>query len=157
LVGCVQEVVNRVGRQFALAGRRMNSRHILFTTDRFNLSVAKPHFINPGCFGEELAAWLQARLIERDVKAGPPGQEDWGWYLRAKRGDRAYFLGMNGNADENSPNNMGEWRIIVEKRRSLWERVSRAGEIDDDDGMVATIREILEKESDFSEVRVVKE
>lgn len=135
----------------------MNSRDILFTTDRFNLSVAKPHFINPGCFGEDLAAWLEARLIRENVKAGSRGQEDWGWYLRARLGDRAYFLAMSGNANENSPRNLGEWRIFVEKRRSLWERLSGADKIDDNDGMVATIREILEKEADFSEVRVVKE
>jgi hypothetical protein len=150
-------VVNRVDRKFALVGWRMNSRHILFKTGRFNLSVAKPHFIDPGCFGEDLAAWLEARLIHENVKAGSPGQEDWGWYLRARRADHAYFLAMSGNADEDSPKNLGEWRIIVEKRRSLWERLSGAGKIDDNDGMVATIREILEKEADFSEVRVVKE
>jgi hypothetical protein len=134
----------------------MNSRDILFKTDRFNLSVAKPHFINPGCFGEDLAAWLEARLIHENVKAGSPGQEDWGWYLRARRGDRGYFLAMSCSADVDSPNNRGEWRIIVEKRRSFWERLSGAGKIDDNDGMVSTIRQILEKESDFSEVRVVK-
>ena len=134
----------------------MNSRDILFKTDRFNLSVAKPHFINPGCFGEDLAAWLEARLIHENVKAGSPGQEDWGWYLRARRGDRGYFLAMSGNVDVDSPNNREEWRIIVETRRSFWERLSGAGKIDDNDGMVSTIREILEKESDFSEVRVVK-
>lgn len=136
----------------------MNSRDILFKTDRFNLSVTKPHFINPGCFGEDLAEWLQARFIHENVMAGSPGQEDWGWYLRAKRGERAYFLAMSGNADhEDSPTNRGQWRIIVDKRRSSWERLSGAAKIDDDDSMVATIREILEKETDFSEVRVVKE
>lgn len=40
---------------------------ILFDTNRFNLSEVKEHFINPGCFGEDLAVWLRAKLIERGI------------------------------------------------------------------------------------------
>jgi hypothetical protein len=32
---------------------------ILFETDRFNVSEVKRHFINPCCFGEDLAGWLR--------------------------------------------------------------------------------------------------
>jgi hypothetical protein len=39
------------------------------------------HFINPCCFGEDLAAWLRSRLAEKNVHAGTPYQEDWGWEL----------------------------------------------------------------------------
>jgi hypothetical protein len=31
-----------------------------------------------------------------------PGQEDWGWYLQVKYDGNDYFLGMSGNAEENS-------------------------------------------------------
>jgi len=37
-------------------------RHdLLFETERFNSSEAGAHFINPNCFGEDLAAWLRGR------------------------------------------------------------------------------------------------
>ncbi len=136
----------------------MNARHLLFTTDRFNLSVAKGHFINPSCFGEDLATWLQGKLMEKGISAGRTGQEDWGWFIRVRSADRGYFLAMNGcHGDDKSLGNRGEWRIIVVKRRSIWERVTGAGKIMDDDGMLKAIREILESESDFSRVRVEKE
>jgi hypothetical protein len=75
---------------------------LLFETDRFNLSEVGDHFINPCCFGEDLAAWLRAKLAERGVRASEPGQEDWGWYLGAEYAGRSYFIGIGGNADEPS-------------------------------------------------------
>ena len=45
----------------------MNARDILFRTKRFNLSTAKEYFINPDCFGEDLAAWLRDKLTERGI------------------------------------------------------------------------------------------
>jgi hypothetical protein len=45
---------------------------LLFETDRFNLSEVGDHFINPTCFGEDLAAWLRTKLIEQGVEAGEP-------------------------------------------------------------------------------------
>ena len=56
----------------------MNALRILFKTNRFNLSKVGEHFINPCCFGEDLAAWLRIKLSERDVEVREPYQEDWG-------------------------------------------------------------------------------
>jgi len=55
----------------------MNALHILFRTGRFNLSKVGEHFINPCCFGEDLAAWLRVKLVEKGVEARQPYQEDW--------------------------------------------------------------------------------
>jgi hypothetical protein len=73
-------------------------RHdLLFETERFNISEAGAHFINPNCFGEDLAAWLRTQLAEQGVEAGEPGQEDWGWYLDATNRGRLYLVGVGGN------------------------------------------------------------
>jgi hypothetical protein len=74
----------------------MNARHILFKTGRLNVSKVGEHFINPCCFGEDLAAWLRIKLADRGATVGPPGQEDWGWYLRVKYDGDSYFLGNSG-------------------------------------------------------------
>jgi hypothetical protein len=113
----------------------MNSRDLLFNTARFNLSAVEEHFINPCSFGEDLAAWLRGKWEDKGIQTSAPGPEDWGWYLSANRGERSYFLGMNGNPDVKG-SDAGEWRIIVEKKRSLWEIVTRAGKIADDDPML---------------------
>jgi hypothetical protein len=131
----------------------MNARDILFKTSRFNLSKIGKHFINPGCFGEDLAAWLRIKLAENGVEVGPSGQEDWGWYLRVKYDGNGYFLGMSGKVEENPTNvNDGEWRIIVKKNLSIWQRMSGKGRITAEDGVFALIEKIVREETD---IRVV--
>jgi hypothetical protein len=127
---------------------------ILFDTDRFNLSETKEHFINPGCFGEDFAAWLRSKLLERSIPTIEPGQEDWGWYIEAKVGDVSYFIGVGGNAQEAASNpDAGEWRIMVEKHRSLWEKLSGKNKLSRSDPIFAIIQEILKLEPDFKNVR----
>jgi hypothetical protein len=122
----------------------MNALHILFKTSRFNLSKVGEHFINPCCFGEDLARWLRIKLIKRSVGVRQPYQEDWGWELPATQGNNSYYLCMSGKSDESSTNkDDGEWRIIVEKKRSIAQRLRRKGKIAAKDEMVRTIEEIL--------------
>lgn len=131
----------------------MNALHILFNTGRFNLSKVGEHFINPCCFGEDLAAWLRLKLIERRIEVLEPYQEDWGWELPVTCGSDSYYLCMTGNSDESSTNkDEGEWRIIVEKRRSIGQRLRGTGKIEADDKMVRTVQEILRAEPSVREV-----
>lgn len=71
----------------------MNAYHLLFRTNRFNLSKVQSHFINPCCFGEDLAQWLREKLSERGIRADGPYQEDRGWELVAKAGGQRYYVG----------------------------------------------------------------
>lgn len=130
----------------------MNALHILFRSSRFNLSKVGEHFINPCCFGEDLAAWLQPKLAAKNIETATPYQEDWGWELAVKCGRDAYYLCMSGNAD--SPgNDEGEWRIIVEERRSIWERLTGKGKIVADDPVVTLIEQILSNEPSIRNLR----
>ncbi|MGB2663158.1 MAG: hypothetical protein WAK48_04085 [Candidatus Acidiferrum sp.] len=132
----------------------MNARHILFRTIRFNVSITKEHFINPDCFGEDLAAWLRDKLIDRGSDVSELGQEDWGWYLRVRRKKESYFLGMNGIpiGTDGNQKDFGEWRIIVKKNRSVGQWLGNKGKISADDGMLVLIEEILRAEPDFADV-----
>lgn len=126
---------------------------ILFDTDRFNLSETKEHFINPCCFGDDLANWLRAKLLERGIPTIEPGQEDWGWYIESRLGGNSYFIGIGGAAEESAPkSNLGEWRIM-KKHRSLWEKLGGKNRTSLDDPIFAVIREILEREDDFKSIR----
>jgi hypothetical protein len=127
---------------------------ILFETDRFNVSNVMEHFINPGCFGEDVAEWLRQRLTEKGTTASTPGQEDWGWYLFAQRDSQHYFLGISGYRRESATGkNDGDWRVMVEKKRSIWEKVRGTNKITDDDSMLAIIEEILREQADIGDVR----
>ena len=127
---------------------------LLFETNRFNLSEVKAHFINPCCFGEDLASWLRSKLIEKGMEMTEPGQEDWGWYIEANYNGSWYFVGVGGNADEASGDeNQGEWRIMVEKRRSVWGKLAGKSEMSGADEMMTIIWGILEAEPDFRNMR----
>ena len=133
----------------------MNALHLLFRTDRFNLSKIGEHFINPCCFGEDLASWLRGRLPERGVEICDPYQEDWGWELPVRRGAQGYYLCVSGNADQSAANpDEGEWRMIIEKKRSIWQRLTGDGKITRDDEMVALVQKILGSEDGMSDVRI---
>jgi hypothetical protein len=132
----------------------VNRIDILFKTARFNLSEVKPHFINPCCFGEDLATWLGKRLSEDGVSVAlPAGQEDWGWYVYVSIQDGKYFLGIGGNAEDGDSRDYGEWRIMVEKRRSILDRLSGKNVLSGEDAIVRLIENILRGESDFRELR----
>lgn len=77
----------------------MSALSIVFKTNRFNLSKVAAHFINPCCFGQDLAAWLRTKLTELRIETCQPYQEDWGWDLPAKLPGGSYFLCMSGNSD----------------------------------------------------------
>jgi hypothetical protein len=60
---------------------------------------------------------------------------------------------MNGNPNANGSDE-GEWRIMIEKKRSLWEILTRAGKITDDDPMVKILEQILHETPDFTNVHL---
>jgi hypothetical protein len=127
---------------------------LLFDTERFNLSAPQPHFINPSCFGEDLAGWLRERLVARSIPTTEPDQEDWGWYIEAAMGEATYLLGIGGNADETGGRpNLGEWRVMVQKHRTLWQKLTGGSPPGADDPMAAIVEEILRAEPDFRNIR----
>ena len=53
-----------------------------FRSSQFNTSSSREYFINPECFGDDVARWLIAALTAKDLRAdSEPGQEDFGWYF----------------------------------------------------------------------------
>jgi hypothetical protein len=52
---------------------------VFFRSTLFENKEPKPHFINPRCFGDDLALWLLERLRENKWSFSEPIQEDYGW------------------------------------------------------------------------------
>jgi hypothetical protein len=128
----------------------MNRIDLLFSTDKFNRTEVKEHFINPCCFGEDLAQWLVDRLRSSGIQVSDIGQEDWGWYFTFEK----YFVGVGADASGEEPeqSNFGEWRVMIERRRSLSE-LFRKVKIDVDDPVVKAVVNILKSDPAFSDVR----
>ena len=132
----------------------MSRKDILFKTDRFNLSIEKENFINSCCFGEDLANWLREVMISKGISVDEPGQEDYGWYLGAEFNGITYFIGVSGNADEeDSQSNKGEWRLMIENKRSLGDKLFGKNKLAEDDQLVLLVINELKAQADFSGVR----
>jgi hypothetical protein len=127
---------------------------ILFETDRFNVSEVKEHFINPCCFGEDLAEWLRQRLAQKGLIAGAPYQEDWGWEMLMRRDSEQYCVGVGGYRTEGAAGkNDGEWRIMVEKKRSIWDKLRGRNAIAEGESILMIIEDILREQTDVRNLR----
>ena len=55
---------------------------VTFKSSAFNTTASKDYFINPGCFGDDVAKWFMAELRTKGIETDKePGQEDFGWYF----------------------------------------------------------------------------
>lgn len=53
-----------------------------FHSKYFNTTEPRDYFINPGCYGDDLAAWLIRELENAGIKTtSKPKQEDFGWFF----------------------------------------------------------------------------
>lgn len=69
-------------------------------------------------------------------------------------GSDAYYLCMSGNPSDSGTNkDDGEWRIIVQKRQSIWQRLTGKGKITADDTLVRLVEGILSGETAIRNVR----
>ena len=131
-----------------------NRYDLLFETDRFNLSQPKEYFINDCCYGDDLAAWLRGKLAEMSIEATQPGQEDWGWYLDVRHNGNSYFVGIGGNAQDETSGNRGEWRLMVEKHRSLMERLLGKNRLAGNEDIIKILQRIIEDEPGMIFMRI---
>ena len=55
---------------------------VTFQSASFNNTEPEEYFINPGCFGDDVALWLSATLRAHSIEAdAAPEREDFGWYF----------------------------------------------------------------------------
>jgi hypothetical protein len=105
--------VARFGGEPDLAIRR----HVTFESAVFNTTVPRKYFLNPCCYGDDLARYLIERLRERGVRTAEPGQEDFGWYFSFTAGENDYdFIIGYRPADGDQT---GKWIGTIERRSGL--------------------------------------
>jgi len=75
---------------------------ITVETDLFEHREVKPHFINPCCFGEDLAAWMKqelSRVADFGFDLSQVIQEDYGWVFLASRSKDRFWIAFSYVAD----------------------------------------------------------
>lgn len=66
----------------------------------FNCTEPRDYFINPCCFGDDVARWLIERLRAQGLgTAEEPGQEDFGWFFTFFAGgaEHCFVIGFQDN------------------------------------------------------------
>lgn len=86
---------------------------VTFKSDLFNLTESRDYFINPDCFGDDLAKWLIARFKAGGIEVDDePGQEDFGWYFHYVVYGAPYCLVIGNEGGEG-------WFLVVERECGL--------------------------------------
>lgn len=92
----------------------------IFDSDAFNLTEPKDYFINPCCFGDDLAHWMLGKLKERGFEVDEePGQEHFGWYI-IFAADNQLICVVIGGFEET------RWWITVERHLGFFASVTGA-------------------------------
>lgn len=123
-------------------------------TDRFNLSVVGDDFINDCCFGEDFSSWLVDELGTHGIAADLICMEDFGWANQAVHEGVSYLVCIAGNSDED-PNrpNYGTWHVMVERNRSVTDKIFGKNKITTTDAVVQKITHILQS-AEFNDVAI---
>jgi len=125
----------------------------LFDTERFNLSEVKPHFINDCCFGEDFSNWLSQQLEFENISTTESFQEDWGWAFYIKYNNQEYLIGVNGISNNiTNKKNVGQWRVMIDKKRSLIEKLLGKNKMASNEQIIIILYEILNKEKSFTDL-----
>jgi hypothetical protein len=91
---------------------------VTFKSSAFNSSEQKPYFINPGCFGDDVAKWVREQLRGKGYQAAElPGQEDFGWYFTFLMSgvEYCFVIGYRPGSDASE----GVWTGWLERSRGF--------------------------------------
>ena len=127
---------------------------ITCSTDQFNLSVVGADFINDCCFGEDFSRWLVAALGSQGVEADVVCMEDFGWANTAMVAGASYLMCVGGVVDGDSSHpNRGQWRVMLERDRTLMDRLLGKNKISAADPLVQKIAHILTA-AEFDQIEI---
>jgi len=91
---------------------------VTFESTAFNMTEPKDYFINPCCFGDDVAAWLIRELRREGMGTDDkPRQEDFGWYLNFEAAGigHTFVIGHRPNGETEA----GTWIGWLERKRGL--------------------------------------
>src|SRR5271168_96334 len=91
---------------------------VTFESTAFNMAEPKDYFINPCCFGDDVAMWLIGELRKQGLTTDDkPGQEDFGRYLNFEVTATAHTLVIGHRPTGETE--AGTWVGWLERRRGF--------------------------------------
>ena len=125
---------------------------VTFESGAFNVTEARDYFINPACFGDDVAKWLIGRLRQAGFETDEePGQEDFEWYFefRVAEGEHCCVIGYR-PGDGADP---GVWIAWLERSRGLLGSLFMGRNRGIADGAIGAIHKALSGPSEISNLR----
>ncbi|MGA9670826.1 MAG: hypothetical protein WBQ94_16565 [Terracidiphilus sp.] len=125
---------------------------VTFESSAFNTSEPKDYFINPCCFGDDVAKWLIERLHCKEYQAADmPGQEDFGWFFTfdASGIEHCFVIGHRPGNEETE----GVWIGWLERSRGFVSSMLGGRKRDIHPNAVRAIHEILSNSPEIQNVR----
>ena len=126
---------------------------VSFKSTAFNTTEPKSHFLNPCCFGDDLAKWLIHEVRDKGmVTDSEPGQEDFGWYFNFQFMGTPHTLviahcaGLVEGGDET-------WVVWVERHRGLIGSLFGAGKRGINPSIPQTLHSILSALPQIRDIR----
>jgi len=91
---------------------------VTFQSTAFNTSESKDYFINPNCFGDDVAKRLIIKLHDAGFSTdSEPGQEDFGWFFNFEvpEGGHCFIIGYRPGEDDAE----GDWVGWIERKKGF--------------------------------------
>ncbi len=127
-------------------------RNVVFESSAFNTTVPQATFVNPGCFGDDLASWLIDQLRRRGVKtSNVPGREDIGWYLSFDVAGHPYDFVIGWRPPERNAG--GFWIGTIERKVGLIHSLLGARKRGISAAAISTIDDVLQSSDIIANVR----
>jgi hypothetical protein len=133
---------------------KLHARRTLatFKSQQFNTSQTRDYFINPQCFGDDLARWLIRRLAAGGIATDDaPGQEDFGWFFCFTVNGTAFRLVLGYRPSDGAGE--GTWIAWIERKACLVQALLGAQDRCIDSSAVGSINDALSDRETIADLR----
>jgi hypothetical protein len=124
---------------------------VTFASPAFNMTETKDYYLNPGCFGDDVALWFIEEMSKRGYPvASNPGREDFGWYVLFGEGPSPHCLVISHLLDDSD---RFLWFCEVERQFGFWRSLMGRRAHYVDEHAVAFVHEVLSQSTLIDELR----
>ena len=124
--------------------------HVTFLSNAFNRTEERENFINPHCFGEDLARWMIPRFTDTHLTVEPePCQEDWGWEAFVTCDGKGFIVGIGPYELDGE---LG-WLCFVESRSPLYKKLVGATDASEQQRVCAAVHSVLASAPEIRDIR----